>query len=217
LKLDATTIASIFAGKINKWNAPAIKALNPGANLPSSSIATVHRSDSSGTSGAFTEYLSKTAPSVWTFGSNKTWPGPGGTGAKGSDGVTATVSQTSGAIGYAEVSYAVGANLPVVQVKNASGAFTSPKVASAVAATLAGVTIGPAGALTINYDTMNPAAYPIATPTYVVALKSGGSPLVKDFILYAVTQGQSSADQLFYAPLPQNLVSFAEQAINSMT
>ena len=219
LKLNADTIAGIFANKITKWNDSAITALNPGVSLPDISIATVHRSDSSGTTGAFTEYMSKTAPTTWTLGSSKTPNWPSGQGAKGSDGVTATVSQTPGAIGYAEVSYAVGANLPMVEVENASGQYVSPMSSAAVSATLSSATIAADGSVTIDYATTNPAAYPIVTATYVVVFKtqSGSSgALLKNFLLYAVGPGQASATSLYYAPMPQNLVTFAEQAINTI-
>jgi phosphate transport system substrate-binding protein len=221
LKLDANTIAGIFAGKITKWNDPAITALNSGTSLPSVTIATVHRSDSSGTTAAFTDYMSKAAPSVWTIGSSKTPNWTTGQGAKGSDGVTATVKQTAGAIGYAEVSYAVGSGLPAALVKNEAGQFTSPMTTAAVSATIASATVSPAGVVTLNYATTDPQAYPIATPTYVVVFKSqsnaGTGSLLKDFLLYAVGPGQNSAPSLYYAPLPQNVVTFAQQAINSIT
>jgi phosphate transport system substrate-binding protein len=221
LKLNADTIAGIFSGKITKWNDPAITALNSGVSLPSTSIATVHRSDSSGTTAAFTLYMSKTASTTWTLGSSKTPTWPTGQGAKGSDGVTATVSQTPGAIGYAEVSYAVGANLPMAEVQNASGAFVSPMTSGAVSATMSTATIAASGAITIDYATSNPAAYPIATPTYVVVFKaqsnSGTGTLLKNFLTYAVGPGQNSAASLYYAAMPQNLVTFAQQQISTIT
>jgi phosphate transport system substrate-binding protein len=219
LKLDADTIAGIFAGKITKWNDPAITALNQGASLPSTTISTVHRSDSSGTTAAFTLYMSKTSPTTWTLGSSKTPTWPGGQGAKGSDGVTATVGQTPGAIGYAEVSYAQGSGLPVVQVKNASGQFVSAQSTAGVQATMSTATISSAGAVTVDYATTNPAAYPIVTATYVVAFKSQSSSpgnLLKSFLLYAVGTGQSAGPALGYSPLPQNVVTFAEQQINTI-
>jgi phosphate transport system substrate-binding protein len=215
LKLDANTVAGIFANKITKWNDPAITALNSGVSLPNSSIATVHRSDSSGTSAAFTDYMNKTAPTVWTLGSSKTPNWPSGQGAKGSDGVTATVKQTPGAIGYAEVSYAVGGGLPMAEVKNASGHFTSPKSSQAVSATFATAQVAADGVVTINYLTTDAAAYAIVSPTYVVAFKTqtnaSKGPLLKNFILYACGPGQQSAAPLYYAPIPQNMATFCQQ------
>ena len=218
LKLDAKTIAEIFSGKITTWDDPAIKSLNQGVNLPSTTITTVHRSDSSGTSAVVSEYLTKAAPAEWTYGTNKTWPGPGGQGAKGSDGVTATVAQTQGTIGYAETSFAVGAGLHVVEVENAAGKFTTSEQPSAVSATLKDSTVDPTtGVMTINFTTKDPAAYPIATATYVVAMKSQTSPLLKHFFNYAVTNGQASAEKLFYVPLPENIVNTSKHIISTMT
>src|SRR5437588_835990 len=135
LKLSGQTLAGIFAGKITKWNDAAIKADNPSASLPSIGIQVVHRSDGSGTTGVFTEYLTAVAPSVWTFGAAKDVPWPTGTGAKGSDGVTAAVKQADGAIGYSEVSYPTQSSLGIVSIKNKSGSFVQP-TSDAVSAAL---------------------------------------------------------------------------------
>ena len=123
LKLSPATLAGIFAGKIKTWSDPAIKNDNTGATLPSTGIQVVHRSDGSGTTAAFTGYLAAVAPTVWTAGAAKDVPWPTGQGAKGSDGVTAAVKQTAGALGYAEVSFAKGSQLGIASIKNASGAF----------------------------------------------------------------------------------------------
>jgi phosphate transport system substrate-binding protein len=208
LKLDAATIAGIFAGKIVKWNDPAIKALNSGVTLPSEAIQTFHRSDASGTSGIFTGYLAAAAPSVWTYGANKTWPAPGGQGAKGSDGVTAAVGQTEGGIGYAEVSYAKGANLPMAAVKNGAGSFVQP-TGNAVTAALAEADVPADLTVKPNYTPTGASAYPIASTTWVVVAQkqtdAAKATLLKDFITYAVTAGQASANSLYYAPLPSSL------------
>ena len=208
LKLDAAAIAGIFAGKIVKWNDPAIKALNSGVTLPSEAIQTFHRSDSSGTSGIFTGYLAAAAPSVWTFGVNKTWPAPGGQGAKGSDGVTAAVGQTEGGIGYAEVSYAKGASLPMASIKNGAGSFVQP-TGDAVTAALAEATVPADLTVKPNYTPTGASAYPIASTTWVMVAQkqtdAAKATLLKDFITYAVTAGQASANSLYYAPLPSSL------------
>ena len=220
LQLSANTVAGIFAGTIKTWNDPAIKTDNPSATLPSTAISTVHRSDSSGTTGAFTAYLTAAAPSVWKLGSSKTINWPNGQGAKGSDGVTATVKQTSGAIGYAEVSFAVGAQLPMAKVKNASGSFVSPQNPSAVSAALSAATANPDGSVSINYNASDPAAYPISTVTYVVVFQkpadAAKAKLLKDFLLYAVGPGQAQASPLYYAPLPSSLAQSSMTAINGM-
>jgi phosphate transport system substrate-binding protein len=210
LKLDAATIAGIFAGKIVKWNDPAIGALNSGVTLPAEAIQTFHRSDSSGTSNIFTSYLTAAAPSAWTFGADKTWPAPGGQGAKGSDGVTAAVGQTEGGIGYAEVSYAKGAQLPMASVKNGAGSYVQP-TSDAVTAALSEATVPADLTVKPNYTPTGASAYPIASTTWVmVASKqtdAAKATLLKDFITYAVTGGQASADSLYYAPLPSSLAA----------
>lgn len=222
LQLSAQTIAGIFTGKIRNWDDPAVQADNPGVKLPSTSISTVHRSDSSGTTGAFSGYLAAAAPQVWTLGSAKTIAWPSGSGAKGSDGVTATVAQTTGAIGYAEVSFAEGAQLTMVKVKNAAGKFVSPSDIQAVSSAIgAAGTPSAQGVVTQAYTTTDPTAYPISTVTYVVVVdkqaSSSKAALLKDFLLYAVGPGQASASSLYYAPLPSGLVGFDKTAVASIS
>jgi phosphate transport system substrate-binding protein len=210
LKLSASTLASIFAGKVKTWNDPTIAADNPGANLPSEGIQVVHRSDGSGTTAAFTGYLTATSPTVWTFGAAKDVPWPTGQGAKGSDGVTAVVTQTEGAIGYAELSYAKGGQVATASVKNASGQFVQASSAGATAA-LSSATVNPDGTAKLNFQAPGSTAYPLSTFTYVLVPTKSSNPavgtLLKDFVLYAIGPGQASATKLFYAPLPPNVVS----------
>lgn len=221
LQLSAATIGEIFAGKIKAWNDPAIRADNPGVKLPSTTISTVHRSDSSGTTGAFTSYLAAAAPQVWTLGSGKTVAWPSGSGAKGSDGVTATVKQTDGAIGYAEVSFAEGAQLPMAKVRNGAGSYMSPSDAGAVSAAISAAgSPSSQGVVTPAYTSATAGIYPISTVTYVVVLQSqpdrAKARLLKDFLAYAVGAGQASANSLFYAPLPAGLAAFDKTAIQSI-
>jgi phosphate transport system substrate-binding protein len=124
LQLSASTLAKIFAGKVTKWNDPAIAGENSGAKLPDSTIATVHRSDESGTTDNFTKYLSKTAEADWTFGNAKAWKAPGGTGAAKSDGVASQVKSTAGSISYVELSYAENSDLKMAKIKNGAGEYT---------------------------------------------------------------------------------------------
>src|SRR5213078_1280432 len=135
LKLDGATIADIFLGKIKKWNDPAIKALNPGLNLPGTAITVAHRSDESGTTKLFTTFLSDYSPE-WAskVGADKTVKWPTGTGAKGNSGVAGGVKQTDGAIGYVELAYALQNNFTTADVKNKAGKFVSPTLASTSAA-----------------------------------------------------------------------------------
>lgn len=217
LKLSPETLAGIYAGTITTWNDAAVKADNPGANLPSSGIQVVHRSDGSGTTAVFTEYLTAVAPTVWTAGGAKDVKWPTGQGAKGSDGVTAAVKQTKGAIGYSEVSYAKGAGLGIAKIKNAAGSFVGPD-AAAVSAALAQASVGADLKLKINYAPTDAAAYPISTTSYLLVPKTTPkAALIKAFALYAIGAGQFKADALAYAPLPTNITMQAKTAIESIS
>jgi phosphate transport system substrate-binding protein len=219
LKLSPDTLAGIFAGKIKTWNDQAIKNDNSGANLPSTGIQVVHRSDGSGTTAAFTGYLTAVAPTVWTAGAAKDVPWPTGQGAKGSDGVTAQVKQTPGAIGYAEVSFAKGSSLGIASVKNASGAFVQPEPSNVTAA-LAEAQIPPDLKIKPNYKPTGAQAYPISTFTFALAFSKQKDPakgkLLKDFLTYAVGPGQSAASGLFYAPLPTDLQTKDKAAVDAI-
>lgn len=207
LKLSPDALAGILAGKITKWDAPEIKADNPGA--PSTPIQVEHRSDGSGTTAVLSSYLSTVAPNIWTYGSGKDWTSPAGTGSKGSDQVTAAVKANEGAIGYAELSYAKQASLGVATIKNAAGQFTSPTPTAANAA-LASATVNPDLTVKLNYTAPSPNAYPISTVTYVVFYKNGDptqTTALKHFIQWALTAGQSSSEALDYAPLPQAIAA----------
>ncbi|HEX4701329.1 MAG TPA: phosphate ABC transporter substrate-binding protein PstS, partial [Pseudonocardiaceae bacterium] len=131
LNLSSSTLAKIFSGKISKWNDAAIAKDNPGVTLPSTGIQTFHRSDSSGTSFNFTNYLANEAKADWTYGANKQWPGPGGQGDKGSSLVAQDVKKTDGGIGYFELSYATQQSIPYAAVSNAAGKFVQLTQANA--------------------------------------------------------------------------------------
>ena len=219
LKLSAETVAGIFAGKITKWNDPKIKADNSGATLPSTGIQVVHRSDGSGTTNAFTSYLTAAAPSVWTAGSGKDVPWPTGQGAKGSDGVTAAVKQAEGAIGYAEVSFAQANSLGVALIKNTSGEFVGP-TPDAVSAALASAEVPTDLKVKVNYTPDDPKAYPISTTTWVLVpskvTDAAKAKLLKSFLTYVLGPGQDSAADLYYAPLPKDLLQKATAAVESV-
>jgi phosphate transport system substrate-binding protein len=220
LKLSADALAGIFAGTIKKWDDPKIAADNSGVTLPSTAIQVVHRSDGSGTTSVFTSYLTENAPTIWKAGAAKDVPWPVGQGAKGSDGVTATVKQGEGSIGYAEVSYAQGAGLRVAKLKNASGAFTSP-TPEAVAAALATVTVPADLKIKVSYKPADPAAYPISTTTWALVFAkpadAAKAKLVKAFLTYALGAGQDSAKGLNYAPLPPSVLGPARNAVKGIT
>jgi phosphate transport system substrate-binding protein len=207
LQLDAPTLAKIFAGKISKWDAPEIAALNSGVKLPSTAIQAVHRSDESGTTDNFTKYLSKTAETDWTFGNAKAWKAPGGTGAAKSDGVASQVKSTAGTISYVELSFAENSDLKKAKIKNGAGEFTELTGESA-GKTIEGAKITGTGndlKMSIDYATTTAGAYPIVLVTYEIACEKGSSKAadIKNFLTYtASTDGQSALADLGYAPLP---------------
>ena len=217
LRLTPRVLAGVFAGRITKWNDPAIKADNPRAPLPGSGIQVVHRSDGSGTTQVFTDYLKAVAPDVWTYPSGKDWPaGTPGTGAKGSDGVTAAVKQSVGAIGYAEPSYPKQAGLGIAVVRNEAGRFVAPE-ADAVSAALAAATVRSDGSLALNFSAPNPEAYPISSASYLMFYAAGTDPArdtaLRHFAAWALTDGQDLAEGLDYAPLPEPVQVAALRAV----
>ncbi len=212
LNLSAGTIAKIFSGKIKTWNDAAIKADNPSATLPSTTIQTFHRSDSSGTTYNFTNYLTNVAKSDWTYQFGKTWSAPGGQGAKGSAGVAQGVKSTAGGIGYFETSYATQGNLSIAKVGDAGGKFVEDTAAN-VTAFLAKATVAGTGddlALKFDYTTADGTAYPISLVTYEITCTKGGKKagLVKSFLSYTSSSaGQAVLPTAGYVQLPDNIVS----------
>jgi phosphate transport system substrate-binding protein len=223
LKLDGATIADIFMGKVKKWNDPEIAKQNPGVNLPSTSITVVHRSDESGTTKGFTTFLSAYS-SEWKskIGADKTVKWPTGTGAKGNDGVAAAVKQTSGAVGYVEQAYALQNNFTYADVKNKSGKYIAPTLQSTSAAG-EGLQV-PADLGISSIDSSNPQAYPIASQTFVIVhqdvcksgMSAGNAKALKAFLDYGLGQGQNVEKQLFYAPLPANLLSKSKAQVGKI-
>jgi phosphate transport system substrate-binding protein len=218
LHMDGPTLAKIYMGQVTRWNDPAIKKLNPGVSLPSQAIQTVHRSDNSGTSFNFTDYLSsvsKAWKSHYGVGTNVNWPA--GTGGKGSSGVAAVVSQTPGAIGYADVAYALANHLKYFAMKNRSGKFTVPALRNILAAAKLDTSPAADGSLSI----VNPPAkakykfaYPISTYTYVIVPKNTSKAReMKIFLSWALTHGQKFGPKLVFQPLPLEVVKFAEKSI----
>jgi phosphate transport system substrate-binding protein len=208
LKLDGPTLAEIYTGKITKWNDPRISALNPGAKLPDTDIVVVHRSDASGTSYIFTDYLSSVSPQ-WEkeVGRNASVKWPAGIGAKGNEGVAGQVKQLPGTIGYVELVYANQNKLPVTDMKNAAGNFITPSVDSVTQA-LATAKIPD----DFRFSMVNPPgekAYPISGTTWLLVYEQQkdaekGKKLV-EFLNWALTKGEDMAPPLDYAPLPESL------------
>lgn len=217
LRLSEATLAGIFAGRITRWNDAALGADNPGTRLPTAGIQVVHRSDGSGTTQVFTEYLKAVAHEVWAFPTGKDWPaGTVGTGAKGSDGVTAAVKQSAGAIGYSELSFPLQAGLGVALVRNRAGQYVSP-TAAGVSAALGAATVNPDMTLRVNYAPDGVGAYPISTVSYLLFYRAGADPAedaaLKNFATWALTEGQLLAEDLDFAPLPQSIVDSALGAV----
>jgi phosphate transport system substrate-binding protein len=216
LKFDGDTIAKIYLGKITNWNDPAIAALNAGVTLPSADIVVVHRSDGSGTSFVFTDYLSKVSAD-WNDGpgtsKNPQWPE--GLGGQGNDGVTQQVQQNKNSVGYVELLYAKTNNLPIAQVKNKSGDFITPSTDTTSLAA-SGVAIPDDYRVSI-VDSPTKGAYPISSFTYILLYKNQtdaakGKALV-DLLWWAVHDGQKTTTELNYAPLPKEVVTKVEQTL----
>jgi phosphate transport system substrate-binding protein len=219
LSLTPSVIGDIFAGKITKWNDSRLASLNPGASLPSSDILVVHRSDGSGTTYIFTDYLTTAVPSWKTIGKGKEVKWPVGLGAKGNEGVAGQVKQTPGAIGYVELAYAKQNSLSVAAVKNKSGKFVIPSV-PAVTAAAAGVakTLPPNTDFRISVvDAPGPESYPISSFTWIIVYQHQrdsvkGKKLV-DFLNWALTYGEPEAPSLDYAPLPSEMAPMVKAKV----
>ena len=209
LTLKPDVIAQIFMGKITKWDDPAIKALNSGANLPSSNITVFFRSDESGTTENFEKYLAAVAPSDFTAAPSKTWAGKGQGKAK-SQGVQQAIGSTEGSIGYLEWSFAGSAGLSMAKVDNGGGAVALDADSAGKAVSAATVTgTGDDLTLKLDYATKTPGAYPIILVTYEIACAkysdAAKGSLVKSFLTYTSGPGQASLKDLGYAPLPTDI------------
>jgi len=222
LKFTPEAIAGIYLGKIKKWNDPVIGAANEGVALPANDITVVHRSDPSGTSFVFTDYLSKVSPE-WKSGPGTgtavQWPA--GVGAKGNEGVTGQVKQTPNSIGYVELIYAEQNKLPTPAIKNAAGEWIKPTLDSTSAAAAGAVSQIPDDLRVSITNAPGAGAYPIASFTYLLVYKeqadqAKGKALV-DFLWWATHDGEKMAKDMSYAPLPAEIVKKAEDKIKSIT
>lgn len=220
LRFSPETLANIFLGKITKWNDPAIAADNPGMRLPDQSIAVARRSDGSGTTYIFTDYLSKVSPewkSKVGAGTSVNWPV--GLGGKGNEGVTGIVKSTPGSIGYVELIYAIQQKLTIADIKNSSGTWVKPDLHSATAAA-DGAEIPDDFRVSIT-NPPGKEAYPIAGFTYLLIHKDAkdkakGTAII-NFLRWAITDGQAMATQLDYAPLPKTLQDRVLKKIDTLT
>ena len=219
VNLDGDTIAGIYLGQIKKWNDPKIAALNSGASLPDQEIIVVHRSDGSGTTFIFTDYLSKVS-SDWKskVGNNTSVSWPTGLGGKGNEGVSGQVKQTPGAIGYVELIYAIQNKMPYAEVKNAAGSFVKPTLESVTAA-MATAQIPDDFRFSIT-NAPGKDAYPIAGATWLLVYEqqkdaTKGKKMV-EFLKWALTKGEDMAKDLDYAPLPTELRDRALKRISEI-
>jgi len=212
LQLDANTLSGIFLGHIKKWNDPALTALNSGVNLPNSAITVVHRSDGSGTTFHFTDYLSKVS-SEWksSVGNAKSVKWPTGVGASGNQAVAQAITSTAGAIGYVELAYVVQTNMHQAYLKNADGNFVQASVAGATAAAATNTSVSPSNFSITNASGAN--SYPIAGFSWVILKTSYSDAAKGKAIVYLfkwlVTDGQTDGASLDYAPLPSAVQQLA--------
>ncbi|MBX3185042.1 MAG: phosphate ABC transporter substrate-binding protein PstS [Polyangiaceae bacterium] len=220
LRLSSETLSAIYLGEITSWNDPRIAEVNPGIALPEQGITVVYRSDGSGTTAVFSDYLAKVSPR-WKeqVGAGKSLRWPKGLGAKGNEGVSGQVKTTAGAIGYLELAYVHTAKLQVVALKNRSGEFITPSV-KAVTAAASGVKL-PESLTTSITDSASPGAYPIASYSYLLVYedhpKSAKAAALASFLLWSLRDGQRFAEKLHYAPLPEEVVTQVEARVKQLT
>ena len=225
LRMTPEIVADIFLRRISKWNDPRIAAVNPGVTLPARDVLVTHRSDGSGTTFVFTDYLAAVSP-MWASGPGRgkavRWPS-GMLGGTGNEGVAALVQQAIGAVGYVELAYATQNRMPVAVIANASGNFVAPTIESITAAA-AGVadTLSAESDLRISIVNAPGAdAYPIASFTWILLYQrqadaEKGRKLV-DFLSWAVTEGQQYTAPLHYAPLPAKIVANVQKKLATVT
>jgi phosphate transport system substrate-binding protein len=220
LKLTPETLAGIFLGTITKWNDAKLATVNAGVKLPDSAIAVIHRSDGSGTTNIFTDYLAKVSPE-WKakVGAGKSVKWPVGLGAKGNEGVTGLVKGTPGAVGYVELAYANQNKLPMAALKNRDGNFVKPSIEGTSEAA-AGIEMPEDFRVSIT-NASGKTAYPMASFTYLLVYKdqtdqAKGDALVH-FLWWAIHEGQSAAAPLDYAPLPRAVVAKVEKRLQALT
>ena len=219
LKFSGKVLADIFLGKINKWNDPAITALNPGVKLPGTDITVCHRSDGSGTTYIWVDYLSKVSPE-WKqkvgIATSVNWPV--GIGGKGNEGVAGLVKQTPGSIGYVELIYALQNKIDYGSVQNMAGEFVVASVNSVTAAAAAAAKQMPADFRVSITNAPGAGVYPISSFTWLLFYESPKdkprAKIMKDFMRWALSDGQKYAGELGYAPLPEGVVKLELTALD---
>ncbi|GAB2796942.1 phosphate ABC transporter substrate-binding protein PstS [Streptomyces daliensis] len=224
LTLDASTIAKIFDSKIKKWNDPAIKKLNPGANLPNTDIQAFHRSDESGTTQNLGKYLGTAAKDDWKYEDEKSWPAKGGQSASGSSGLAQQVKQTEGSISYFELSYATANDLNSVKIDTGAAKPVEATADNASKAIADAKVVGKDKdlAMELNYNTKADSAYPIILVTYEIVCDKGNKKdtldATKSFLTYTASEGgQSTLTELGYAPLPDEIAEKVRKAVPELS
>ena len=222
LKFDGNALVDIFMGRITKWNDPKLAALNPGVKLPDIDIIVVHRSDGSGTTYVFTDYLNKFSRE-WKdkvgYATSVNWPV--GLGGKGNEGVTQQIKQVEGAVGYVELIYAISNKLPYAVIKNAAGTFVDPSLESVTAAAASAKLAKDTDFRVSITNAPGAASYPISSFTWLLVRKDGKdvakAKLVKDFLSWMITpDAQKMAAGLHYAPLPAEVVQLIEARLPTL-
>ena len=220
LQIDGPTLAHIYLGQIKKWNDPALAVLNPGVSLPGGAITVVHRSDGSGTTYHFTDYLAKVSSDWKTkVGVSKSVQWPAGIGGKGNDGVAQSVKQTEGAIGYVELAYVVQTGMQQAFLQNANGRFVQASVAGATAAAAQNSSVSPTNFSITNQP--GDTSYPIAGFSWIIVrtsiADSAKAKAVAYLLKWLVTNGQQYGKDLQYAPLPQGVQELALANLKHIT
>ncbi len=228
LKMNSTVIAMIFMGQITKWNDASLKQLNPSVTLPAKDINVVHRSDGSGTTFGFTDYLTRAAPSIWTLGTGKSISWKVGVGAKGNEGVSSSIKNTQYSFGYTELAYAKSNNFNTVAIKNQHGEYVQPTTAGIQKALDNSAATLPKGeeswAKVSLVNAPGAGSYAIVSFTYIIVYKdlnnlkdkAAAQDLV-NFLWWAVHTGQNSAGALSYVPLSSAVVKINERSIGLLT
>jgi phosphate transport system substrate-binding protein len=221
LKFTGPLLADMYLGKVKKWNDPAIAKLNPGVKLPATDITIVHRSDGSGTTYIFMDFLSKVSPEFkTTVGVNTSVNWPVGVGGKGNEGVSGLVSQTPGSIGYVELIYALQTKIPFGTVQNSAGEFVKASVDSVTKAAAAAAANMPADFRVSITNAEGAGSYPISSFTWILLYENptdkAASKAMIDFMHWALTDGEKYAADLGYAPLPDSVVKLEEAALQKI-
>jgi phosphate transport system substrate-binding protein len=224
LVLDAGTLAKIFDSQITTWDDPAIRKLNPGAELPSMPIHAVHRSDESGTTQNFQAYLAGAAPEVWSYPAEKAWHGKGGGSASGSAAVASTVASNVGSIGYFELSFAAVHHLRTVRIDTGASEPVAASAETASAGIAAAEVVGKGKDLTLRFDyrTSAEGTYPIVLASYEIVCDTGNLaetlPALKSFLTYTASdEGQNPLARIHYVPLPKSVAAEVRRVVSTLS